>query len=123
MQNLLTFVAAVSFAIPTLSRAVHPYISLRSGWFVAAIALAAGVTLFGLVARLRGSLTLPSPETMYQKSLGLSVWEFQRDALYFAGKHYEANRTAVNAKATASAIMGGLLVCEMALFFIWASHA
>jgi hypothetical protein len=57
-----------------------------------------------MVARLRGKLILPSPKSLYQTSMGLSVWEFQRDALYFAGEHDEKSRSAVNTKAIAAAV-------------------
>lgn len=119
LQTLLTFVATVTFAIPTVSRALRPDISLGSRWFVTALVLAAVITVVGVVARLSGVLTLASPKVIYQQSLGLTEWEFQRDALHFAGEHYEKNRRAVNRKAAAAAVMAVLFVGELASFFIW----
>jgi hypothetical protein len=123
LQTLLTFVATVTFAIPTVSRAVNPNLPTRSGWFVAAIAVAAIMAVMGIVARLRGHIILPSPEKLYNQSLTLTEWEFQRDALYFAGQNFAANWKTVNGKARAAAVIGGLFVLELVLFLLWVSYA
>jgi hypothetical protein len=123
IQTLVTFVTTVTFAVPTLARALRPDLPLNSGWVVGAVAAGVSVVIVGLVARLRGILVLPGPTMFYEKWLGFSESEFQRNALYFAGKHFESNRQTVNRKAVAVAIMGGLFVGELALFLIWAATA
>ena len=123
IQSLLTFVATVTFAVPTLSRAIRPEIPLRSRWFICAVGIAVLVAGIGLYARLTGSLVLPSPAALWQTSMKLSTWEFQRDAFYFAGQHYEANRKIVNRKAAAAGIMVVLFACELLLMLIWVSRA
>jgi hypothetical protein len=119
IQTLLAFVATVTFAIPTLSKALRPELSLRSPWLWSAVAAATIVAVIGIVTRVRGSIVLPSPSMFYQQSMGLTPWEFQRDALYFAGEHFERNRLAVSSKATIAAVMAGVFACELALFLAW----
>jgi hypothetical protein len=119
IQTLLTFVTTVTFAVPTLCRALRPDLALNSPWFVKALLVATVIIGVGLVTRLRGGLILLSPMTLHRKWLGLDAAEFQRNVLYFAGEHFEANLAAVNRKANAEVLMAVGFAAELALFFAW----
>lgn len=65
IQTLLTFVTTITFAVPTLCRALRPELSLESPWFIKAVIMAVIAVTVGLVARLRGGLVLIAPMTLY----------------------------------------------------------
>jgi hypothetical protein len=119
IQTLAAFIATVSMAIPTLSRALDPSIPFDSWWFISAMVAAAAAIIIAVIARARGALDLPSPQVLWQESMQLTPWEFQRDALYWAGIAFENNRQLVNNKAEAVAWMSGCFGLELLLFLGW----
>lgn len=123
LQTLMTFVATVTLAIPTLSRGFASAISFSSPWLIAALAVAIWIVFDGLLARTRGALAIVNPMALYNESLKLKKWEFQRDALYHAGKHLQKNVTLVESKAAAVSRMTWLFFLEVALLFIWVARA
>jgi len=66
-----------------------------------------------------GKLTLVSPMKLHDTSLHLSEWQFKRDRVYFAGRHFEANHRAVTLKGNISIALTLLLSLEMLLFVLW----
>ncbi len=119
IQAVVTFVATLTLAVPALGKAVRPWISFDSHWFVGAMLVALGTAVIGVTARTRGALVLPNPRVLYEQWLHLSPWEFQKDAIFFAGKHFDANARLVRAKALAVAVMAGLVVLELLLLVAW----
>jgi hypothetical protein len=119
INTLLTFFATVTFSVPTVLKAVWPELPLNSGWFIAAAVVAVSIVLYGLHARTKGGICLPHPAEFYDKWLNKSKWTFQKDALYFAGQHFETNRVLVEWKAEAVNRMSGLFAVELLLLFLW----
>ena len=119
LQTLVAFVATITFAVPVLGAALSKGISLRSPWFLCALLVAVGIVVCGTVARSRGSLNLADPKKVYDRTLHLTKWEFQRDAIYFAGEHFNDNRTLIETKALMLTLMTGFFVLELILLAIW----
>jgi hypothetical protein len=123
IQALMTFVATVTLGIPTLSRAFASAISFKTPWIIVAVVIAIAVVTDGMLGRTRGALSLVDPMSLYNTSLGLSKWEFQRDALYHAGKHLATNVALVEAKVAVLNRMTWLFLLELALLFVWIARA
>ena len=119
IQTLLAFAATVTFAVTTLARNTA---SFQSAWFAAAIAIAALIAIIGMIARVSGALSLPNPQRFFEKWYHLSAFEFQKNALYFAGQHFQSNLTLVNRKSMAATVMTGLFLCEIACLVVWTIH-
>jgi hypothetical protein len=123
IQTLLTFVATATFAIPTVGHAVQPATSFSSPWFVAAMCSGLIIAIIGITARSWGAVMLLDIAKLWDDNwLKLSEWEFQKDVLYFAGRHFGANRRLVARKAHAVTAMTALFALELALLLIWAAR-
>jgi hypothetical protein len=123
INTLLTFIATTTFGVPTLAQAVWPEIPLDAPWLIVALLLALFIVGFGLRARTKGGILLPHPTTLFDRWLGKSERGFQKDALYFAGQHFEANRVLVEWKAAAVNRMSGLFIVELVLLYLWIALA
>lgn len=119
IQTLQAFAATVTLAAPILAATVVKDIDLQSAWFIAALALFVVTVVLGAVVRAYGRLELMSPKRLYDRWLGDSEWEFKKDAIYFAGKHFEANRSLINKKGLLADGMTVLFVVETALLLTW----
>jgi hypothetical protein len=122
IHTLLTFVATVTFAVPTLGRAIRPDIPLESPPLFIALLIALSICGFGLYARTRGGVQLPHPQKFYDRWREKSKRQFDRDALYFAAQAFEDNRRLVEWKADAVNRMSGLFAVELLFFFVWISR-
>jgi hypothetical protein len=123
IQTFIQFAATVTLGVPALARAVRTGISFDSRWFYGALATFAVIVIVGVVARARGSLVVLSPAILYEKWLGRSEWEFQKDLLFFAGEHFNKNTRLVERKAREFSWMTGLFVLETALLLVWLGTA
>ena len=123
IHTLMTFVATVTFAVPTLGKAIRPEIPLTSPWLLTALVIAALIFGWGIYARSHGGIQLPHPSDIFKKWLGKSRWRFQKDAIYWAGRHFEDNRLMVEWKAEAVNRMSGAFVVEMVFLLLWVSRA
>lgn len=119
IQTLMTLVSIVTIGLPAASRAVGSGRSFESVWFVLAMVLAAVSIGLGASARMRGFIVLPDPMVLYKTSLHLQEWEFQRDALYFAGEHFAKNRATVEGKHTALIWMTWTFFAELVCLLGW----
>jgi hypothetical protein len=119
LHTLVAFVATVTLAIPTIGRALNSTASFTSAFFLLAIGLALLAIALGVVVRVRGAILLPDPLACYNEWHHLSKWEFQRDALYFAGQHYHANRDLIHRKAKGVFAMSLIFLAELACLLLW----
>lgn len=60
---------------------------------------------------------------LYNASLGLTESEFQRDAIYYAGKNMQKNVTVVEMKASVVSRMTWMFFLELGLMFIRVARA
>ena len=75
--------------------------------------------VLGLSARAWSGLILVDPGDLHEKWLHLPPAEFKREALYSAGKNFDANSRTVNRKSLIASLMVMLLVIEAGLFVAW----
>jgi hypothetical protein len=118
-----TIAATLTLAGPVMGRTVDPALSAGSVWFIAALLIAVAVIVCGLVGRVKGTLTVPNPAIHWRESLWLSQYEFKKDAVYFAGLHFDANAKAVNLKGRITIAMTVLMGLEIACFSAWIARA
>jgi hypothetical protein len=119
LHTLVSFVATVTLAVPAVGRSVNAAVAFRSHWFLAGMTAALLSVCIGFAMRVWGSLALPSPAKIYERTLHLSSWEFQRDTIFFAGQHFDANARLVNTKANGVLAMSMLFLAELACLFLW----
>ncbi len=119
IQTLMMFSASFTVTGPVLVALLAEEASLRSGWFVAAVALALVNLLIGAVARAYGGLKLLGVHRIYDEWLERDDWEFRRSAVYWAGRHFEWNSNLVNWKSKAVAAMTLAFILEAAFILVW----
>lgn len=119
IQTLQAFAASVTLAAPLLAASVVEDVDFRSPCFGLALAAFVAVVVLGAVARVWGNVKLISPQVLYDDWLHYSEWEFKKNAIYFAGQHFETNRSLVNNKSWAGLAMTALLLLEVGLLVAW----
>lgn len=119
IQTLMMFSASFTVTGPVLVALLAEEASLRSGWFVAAVALALVNLLIGAIARAYGGLKLLGVHRIYDEWLEHNDWQFKRSAVYWAGSHFEWNSNLVNWKSKAVAVMTLAFILEAALMLVW----
>jgi hypothetical protein len=119
IQALVTACITVTLAIPAIRGAVHPAADFHSWWFVSAVIAAALTLVAGMVARSWGALSVLAPDLLYDKWLAYREWEFKKNALYWAGRHFLDNLSVINRKARVVTVMTVLLLTEAACLLVW----
>jgi hypothetical protein len=119
LTSLLTFTASMLVGLPVLARAIRPDIRFDSPLFIAATSLLATAVALGLVGRVRGRLTLVNPRVLYRESLAEPEWEFKKNAVLYAGKHFDANAAAVKVKSRFATVMGGFMLLALIAAVVW----
>ena len=119
LETLQTFAASITLAAPILAASVVKDVDFRSPGFVSALSIFTAVIVIGAVARVRGTVELITPQVLYDHWLHYSEWEFKKNAVYWAGRHFDASRSVVNNKARAAFGMTVLLLLEMGLLLAW----
>lgn len=123
IQTGLTFAASITLLVPVIAKTVFVDLDFGSLWLILAMITFIATVMLGAVSRFVGELTLVSPKKLYDEWLHYSEWEFKKNAIYFAGQHFEANRKLVRTKGTFVEIMTFLLLLEVLWFVIWVAEA
>lgn len=124
IEFLLTFSSSITIATPVFVKALFRDISFGSCWFVSAIVVFGLITLVGFMGRTSSGLKLISPQKLYNKNwLGWSEWEFKKNAIYWAGKHFQHNALLINKKANFGIAMTILLAMEVVLIILWVAQS
>ncbi len=116
IQSLQTLIVTLTLAAPVFSAAILKQVNFISPWFIAALVAFAAAISFGVAGRAYGFVTLVNPKVVYDQWLHFTEWEFKKNAIYFAGEHYEANASLVNTKGRFLTVMSLLFVVEIVLF-------
>lgn len=119
LTSLLTLSSTLTLAAPLFAKSVQPTISFRSPFFVFAMAVFLLAAIVGILGRVAGTLALPDPMIMYEKSLHCSEWEFKKNQIYFAGEHFDYNVQAVRKKGNVAICVTIMLLLEIVAFVIW----
>lgn len=117
LQTLTAFIATTTLALAVLI--VPRNLSLRSGWFVAAIIVALLAVVIGLYARFSGYLVTLDISALYNDYLGHSEWEFKKDFIYYAGINFDTNTALINKKGHCASIIAALFIIEAVLVLVW----
>jgi hypothetical protein len=123
IEFLLTLSSSITVATPVFAKALLTDIYFGSCWFVAAIVVFVSIALIGLIGRMFSGLKLISPQKLYDGWLSWSEWEFKKNAIYWAGKHFQLNASLVNKKANFGVVMTALLVIEVVLIVLWVASS
>jgi hypothetical protein len=118
LVNLMTWAVGITFAIPLFVKSIFNA-NFNSGWLYASMATFVLLFIVGIIAQSTGSIKLIHPETLYNKWLTDSPWEFKKNLLYFSGQHFNANNSNINRKCVFISIMNALLAVEVILAVIW----
>lgn len=119
IQGIQTLAATVTFAIPAAAKALHSGIDFVDGRFILAMVCFAALITTGVVVRVRGRVTLVNPSMLYKDWLHFSEWEFKKNAIFFSGKHFEANKAIIDRKSAAAIGMTALFLVELLFLFGW----
>ncbi len=119
LDSIQSVVVTLTLAVPTVALAAERDPDFGSGWLIGAIALALVTVVLGLWARAWSGLTLVNPAHLYENWLHLSLAEFKKESLYWAGRNFGANSRTVNRKSLAASLMVVLLLVEAGLFVAW----
>ena len=111
LQYLQTLAATMTFAAPTLARAVSPDADLKAVPAIVALALFVVVILASTLLRLAGNpIVVPDPKTYYTGGwTEVSEFSFKRHYLRDAGTHFDKNVHTLLAKYKCAAVVTALL--------------
>jgi hypothetical protein len=116
IQNLQTLIVTLTLAVPVFTVGILREVNFLSLWFIAGLFAFVAAMICGVAGRAYGLVTLVNPKVIYDNWLHFTEWEFKKNAIYFAGKHYEANASLVNTKGRFLTVMSLLFVLEIVLF-------
>lgn len=119
LTALLTLGSTLTVTVPIFAKNVQSDISFASPFFLLGMALFLLGAVIGIVGRVTGSLALPDPMVIYRKSLHHSEWEFKKNAIYFAGQHFDYSVQAIRYKGNVALCVTVALLLEVVLFVVW----
>lgn len=118
LNTLLTTAFAVMAAGPVVGRAIDPNIAVDR-WFWASLSSFVLAVAVGLWARLSGAIVVPNPMTLYNEAAHENEWEFKRNALFLAGRHFQKNAETIDRKHLRAVIVTALVAVQGVCFGLW----
>lgn len=119
IEFLLTFTSSITLATPIFVGTLFPTVDFVSLWFMLAMGVFILTSIAGIWGRMYGGMKLVNVKKLYDEWLEDSEWEFKRDSIYFAGKHFDYNHKQVNTKANFGLTMTILFVIEIIFLLVW----
>ena len=119
IEYLLTFASSITVATPIFAKALNPDINFALWPFIVSMFLFILIAIIGFVGRIISGIKLVAPGKLYEKWLNWTEWEFKKNAIYWAGKHFKHNASLINKKSNFAICMGILLVLEVVFIVIW----
>lgn len=119
IQNLITLAASLTIAVPVFVKAVFASPGFNSPFFIAALCIFLGVTVFGVIGTRMGTVLLPHPGIFYKEYLSFDHWTFQQTALYWAGEAFSKNKRLVERKGMIRDMMSLALMTEIICLVLW----
>lgn len=119
IQTMMIFSASFTVTVPVIVASLVEEVNLGSAWLVAAMVLALLNVVIGAVARAYGEIKLLRLNAIYDDWLGLSLWEFRKRSVDWAGRHFDQNRNLVNRKGQTVGFMTAVFLVEAALMLVW----
>ena len=103
--------------------AINKNVELASVWFIAAMVAAVLTLALGIAAKIvsgSSGIWFLSPASLYDRWLHYSEWEFKKNAIYWAGQHFNANVSRINIMGWILTGMIALFSIEVILLLVWA---
>ncbi len=123
IQTFLAFTATLTLGVPALVIAIEESAEFGSGWFITAMIVAVLNLTLGIAAKLLSGNTgirYPSPDILYRRWMHFAELEFKRNAIYWAGRHFDSNASLINKMGRILTAMVCLFSVEVVLLLIWA---
>ena len=123
IQTFLAFTATLTLGLPALVIAIEKDADFISVWFIVAMASAVLTLALGIVAKLisgNSGIWFLSPASLYEGSLHYTELEFKKNAIHWAGQHFDANVSLINKMGRILTGMICLFSIEVVLLLIWA---
>ncbi|MDM7994653.1 MAG: hypothetical protein QUT30_03095 [Acidobacteriota bacterium] len=89
IQTMLGLGISFTLAAPIAFSALR--LQTHNGWFIAAICLFIFAFAAGIIGRIKGRLMIITPAVLYNDWLHFPEAEFQKNLIFFAGQHLNAN--------------------------------
>jgi hypothetical protein len=119
LNNLVTFISSMVVGLPVFARAVRPEANFASPLFLVAIAVLVVAAMVGISVRLSGRLKLVDPTVLYREALQETEWEFKKNAIFYAGRHFTANADAIDRKGDGALITSLLMLVALVIAAAW----
>ena len=122
IQTFLAFTATLTLGLPTLMIVLNKDADFGSVWFFAAMVTAALILALGIAAKLLSGISgirFPNPASLYRDWMHNTELEFKRNAIYWAGQHFDANLSRIDKLGLMLAGMLCLFSIEVILLLIW----
>jgi hypothetical protein len=119
LTALITVATTITLGTPMFAKAIRPAVTFGVPVFVLAMAFAVTALIVAMAGRARGRIVLPNPGVLYRKSLAETDWTFKKNAIFYAGQHFDANAATVARKHLYETIASTLLTCEAFALIIW----
>ena len=119
LQTMLTVVASVSLAVPTLAKLLDDSLLFADKWFALACVAFLAAMAIGVYGRHAGTVVLADPRVLLRGWLSLPEAQFKYDALYWASDHFAHNVGAVERKWRCAGAMLALFLVEAGLLLAW----
>lgn len=107
IDKLLAWTSSVNLGVIAIIASRNLYDYFKSCYFYWAMTLFLLIILTGIATKIKGSLSLVSPEKLLSR-LHKSPWQFKKDAIYLSAIDFRRNHIIVNCKGYAST---GMIVC------------
>lgn len=121
IQALTTYATTVSFAAPVIVRTIEDNAHFDSAPFYAGMALFVVVAVAGVISTTLGEITALSPKLLRDNGwLEKQLPGFKKDAVYWAGQHFEKGSKLVNRKGHVATVLTVLFVAETIFLLVWA---
>ncbi|MXW35896.1 MAG: hypothetical protein F4Z60_10480 [Chloroflexi bacterium] len=120
LDGLLTLTSTVTLAAPLIVAATGAASALQSPLVVAVACLFAAVLVLGVAGRgVVGSPRLVDPADLYEDWIDLEEIDFELEAVYWAGEHFEHGMRVVWRKSLIAHAMTALFILEVVVLLAW----
>ena len=123
-QTFLAFTATLTLGVPALMAALFDNLvpDFSSAWFIAAMIVAAVTLALGVASVIisnTSGIWYINPENVYQDWLDYSEGDFKKNAIYWAGQHFNSNVELITKMEWMLTGMLILFSIEAMLLLVW----
>jgi len=119
IQSMQTFVASFTFAVPAVAKILNPNLSFVAARYLMAMVAFAVLMLIGLMAGTGSRIKLVNPNLLFETWLHYPEWEFKKNAIAWAGEHFQFNVDLLQSKANAAKWMTAFFLLELVFLLAW----